>query len=64
MKRVNLARTQDASTVRLTVDHPADLDVVRAVVAALGADAGLDEILNWLAAHPEVAALNAAHYAI
>ena len=31
------------------------------VVAGVGADAGMDEILDWLEDHPEVTALNAAH---
>ncbi len=64
LKRANLSRASDASRVRLTVDHPADLDVVRAVVAGLGPDAGVEEILDWLAALPELAALNAAHNSI
>lgn len=64
LNRANLQRPHDVSTLRLTVDHPADLDVVRAVVAGVGRDAGLDAIVAWMDAHPEVAALNAAHKTI
>jgi len=61
LKRANLARAQDAAAVRLTVDHSADLEVVRAVVQALGADAGLDQILDWLSKNKNVADRNASH---
>ncbi len=64
LRRANLQRSVDDSTVRLTVDHPADLEVVRAIVAGTGQDAGLDQILPWIKAHPEVTALNAAHMAL
>ncbi|MFK7751059.1 MAG: NTP transferase domain-containing protein [Sedimentitalea sp.] len=59
--RANLAQSRDVSKMRLTVDHPEDLEVVRAVVAGTGPDVGLDDITNWIDAHPEVAALNSAH---
>ena len=49
----------DYGHLRLTVDTPADLELVDAVVRALGPDATTDAIAAWLAAHPEVAALNA-----
>ncbi len=45
--------------LRLTVDTPADLELVDAVVRALGPDAGIEAIAGWLALHPEVARLNA-----
>ncbi len=61
LHRANLLRRPDASAMRLTVDHPADLEVIRAVVAGVGPEAGLDEIITWLEDHPEVSALNAAH---
>ncbi len=64
LRRANLQRSVDDSTVRLTVDHPADLEVVRAIVAGTGQDAGLDQILSWIKSHPEVTALNAAHMAL
>ncbi|KIG13970.1 acylneuraminate cytidylyltransferase [Enhygromyxa salina] len=49
----------DLGHLRLTVDTPADLALVDAVVRALGDDARTEAIASWLAAHPEVAALNA-----
>ena len=49
----------DLGHLRLTVDTPADLELVDAVVSALGPDASTVEIAAWLAAHPEVAAGNA-----
>ncbi|PRQ08740.1 3-deoxy-manno-octulosonate cytidylyltransferase [Enhygromyxa salina] len=49
----------DLGHLRLTVDTPADLELVDAVVRALGDDASTQAIASWLAAHPEVAALNA-----
>lgn len=45
--------------LRLTVDTPADLELVDAVVRALGPDASTEAIAKYLAAHPEVARLNA-----
>lgn len=59
-RRVDLPR--NLSKVRLTVDYPEDLEVVRAVLEALRPQDpafGLDSIVAWLAAHPEVAARNA-----
>jgi spore coat polysaccharide biosynthesis protein SpsF (cytidylyltransferase family) len=58
LRRANLQRTPDLSEMRLTVDHPEDLHVVRLVVAGTHRDAGLAEIASWLEAHPEVARLN------
>lgn len=49
----------DLGHLRLTVDTPADLELVDAVVRALGPDATTEAIATWLAAHPEVAAMNA-----
>lgn len=51
-----------APELRLTVDTPEDLALVRAVFEGLlpvREDFGLSDILAFLAAHPEVAALNA-----
>lgn len=45
--------------LRLTVDTPADLELVDAVVRALGPDASTNAIAGYLAEHPEVARLNA-----
>lgn len=64
LSQANLQRSPDVSKIRLTVDHPEDLDVVRAVVAGMGRDATLEEIIAWIEAHPEVAARNAAHNVI
>lgn len=44
--------------LRLTVDTPEDLEVVDAVLCALGDDATTAEIAGWLDAHPEIAAKN------
>jgi len=44
--------------LRLTLDEPADLEIIRAVVAALGPDAGLGEIVAFLRRSPELVALN------
>jgi spore coat polysaccharide biosynthesis protein SpsF len=56
-----LDHPHDASRHRLTVDYPEDLVVVRRLLEA-EADAGqrldVDEIVAWLDAHPEVAAIN------
>lgn len=61
LTQANLHRSPDVSQIRLTVDHPEDLDVVRAVVAGTGHNATLDDITGWIDAHPDVAARNAAH---
>lgn len=61
LSHANLTRPRDLSQMRLTVDHPADLDVIRAVVAALGRAAPVDAVADWIEAHPDIAALNAAH---
>lgn len=45
--------------LRLTVDTPEDLEVVDAVLRALGDDATTAAIADWLDAHPEIAARNA-----
>jgi glutamate-1-semialdehyde 2,1-aminomutase len=48
---------------RVTVDDPVDLEVVRQIVAALhplDPNFGVDEVVAYLNAHPELAALNLA----
>jgi spore coat polysaccharide biosynthesis protein SpsF len=60
----SLVGDTDLSDQRWTVDTPEDLAMVRAVYAALyPADPafGTEDILAFLAAHPEIAALNRAH---
>lgn len=47
----------DRSHLRLTVDTPEDLAVLRRVVAALGPDATAGAACDWLDAHPEVRVL-------
>lgn len=57
--RVELA--QDLSPYRLTIDEPADVDVLSAVIDALEPDDrffGLAEAVAFLRANPEIAALN------
>lgn len=57
--RVSNPPGEDLGHLRLTVDTPEDLAVVDAIVDALGPDASTEAIARWLAAHPEVAQLNA-----
>jgi len=61
LRRDVVAATDDGD-LRWTVDHPVDLDVVRAVYDALGlADRrlGYEDVVAWCRRHPEVAARNA-----
>lgn len=44
--------------LRLTVDEPVDLELVREIVDRVGADAGLREILELLRREPSLAAIN------
>ena len=60
----SLVGDTDLSDQRWTVDTPEDLAMVRAVYAALypaNPAFGTGDILAFLAAHPEIAALNRAH---
>jgi spore coat polysaccharide biosynthesis protein SpsF len=53
-------RPHEAHDLRWTVDTPEDLEVVRAIYAALGPEPRpLGEVIAWARAHPEVSALNA-----
>jgi spore coat polysaccharide biosynthesis protein SpsF len=57
-----VAPPYDAADLRWTVDTPEDLATVRAVYEGLGLaerDVALDEVIAWVRARPEVAALNA-----
>lgn len=44
--------------LRLTVDEPSDLQMLRAVVEEVGVDASLGTVLDFLRAHPEVTRIN------
>jgi spore coat polysaccharide biosynthesis protein SpsF len=60
----SLVGETDLSGERWTVDTPEDLALVRAIYAALypaNPAFGTEDILAFLAAHPEIAALNRAH---
>jgi len=60
----SLVGETDLSSQRWTVDTPEDLALVRAVYAALYPAKpvfGTQDILTFLAAHPEIAALNRSH---
>jgi spore coat polysaccharide biosynthesis protein SpsF len=60
----SLVGDADLSDQRWTVDTPEDLAMVRAVYAALypaNPAFGTEDILAFLAAHPEIAALNRTH---
>ncbi len=49
----------DLSALRLTVDTPADLALVQALVAQLGPDASLGAVVSLLAGRPDLRGLNA-----
>ena len=49
----------DFSGLRLTVDTPEDLALIRALLDALGPDATFPEVAEYLTRHPELRALNA-----
>lgn len=51
----------DRSQMRWTVDYEEDLKFVEAVLLGLGPCCSMQEIIRWLATHPEVVALNAMH---
>lgn len=59
----NVARAEDLSALRWTVDTAADLEFVRAVYARLSPDGtrpfGMAEVLVLLREHPELGAVNA-----
>lgn len=53
---------EDASMYRITLDTPEDYEVIKRVYEALytpGNTFTLEDILNYLKAHPEVVAINA-----
>lgn len=60
-----LPYTEDAHQFRITLDTPEDYEVISAVYNALykpGNTFTIDEILNFLKSHPEIAAINAKVY--
>ena len=61
LSTANLHQPHDLSELRITVDHPEDLDVVRAALEGTHKDASFIEIATWLNDHPEITAINAAH---
>ncbi len=60
LRRANLQSMFDASALRLTVDYPDDLEVVRELVAALPADGGFDyfDMLRVFNARPALVDAN------
>ena len=59
---VNVASDRDLSAMRWTVDEPEDLEFARSVQRYLRQDrsfAQLDDVLDVLARHPELSAINA-----
>ena len=57
----NILRAKgDSSHLRICVDTQEDFDVVKAVVSSLGVDCDLDDVIQFLGQHPEIANLNAA----
>jgi spore coat polysaccharide biosynthesis protein SpsF (cytidylyltransferase family) len=60
LKRGRLEPEEDRGNERWTVDHPADLELVRAIVARLGRECTSEDILALLDAEPELRAINAA----
>lgn len=60
LRRANLQALFDASALRLTVDYPDDLAVVRELVAALPVDGGFDyyDLLRALSARQDLLEIN------
>lgn len=64
-KTAQLRGTKDLSKYRLSVDYPADIEVTRKIVAELfpvNPIATLEDITDFLEAHPEIYALNSMYY--
>jgi spore coat polysaccharide biosynthesis protein SpsF (cytidylyltransferase family) len=57
-RRAFLESDVDLGHERWTVDHPEDLEFVRAVVARLGRDCGYRDVLALLEREPELRAIN------
>lgn len=55
----SVVHEQDLSSLRWTVDEPADLEFIRSIYSALGAlPSGMSQLLDFLAAHPEISEIN------
>jgi len=59
-QRANLQSIADLSSLRLTIDYPDDLEVIRHIVSALPGDGNFDmyDILRVMAARSDLMALN------
>jgi len=58
-KVLGLALPPNRAHLRLTLDTPPDLELMEAIVAHFGdGTIGLAKLVEWLDAHPEIAALN------
>ena len=60
-KVVNVASERDFSQCRLTVDEPADLEVISTLIKNLGSDRPWQDYVDYLFQHPELAKVNS-HY--
>jgi spore coat polysaccharide biosynthesis protein SpsF (cytidylyltransferase family) len=60
LTRGRLEDDEDHGGERWTVDHPADLDLVRAIVGRLGRECSYADVLALLDREPELRAINAA----
>ena len=57
----NLSHSEDLQGLRLTVDEPADFEVVAAIITALyptDPDFGFDDVMAFVRAHPDLMARN------
>ena len=63
LSRGHLEADEDHGRDRWTVDHPADLELVRAIVARIGRRAGYREIIALLDREPELRRINAEYAA-
>tara|TARA_R110002110_G_scaffold313491_11_gene526807 strand:+ start:89 stop:1027 length:939 start_codon:yes stop_codon:yes gene_type:complete len=60
-RTLNFEHTENIGNLRWTLDYPEDLELVRRVFESLGPDGqyfGMQQILDFLAANPDVAGLN------
>lgn len=57
-KALALKQNKNQSALRMVVDLPEDLQVIKAVISALGTEASWQEYASFLEAHPEISSLN------